>query len=128
MDNSDTFNQLFNAPGSTRGWLTLGEQAVTMSGLSHGLTTLIRINRVPGFGLVGTFHEEGGKHWSGRGMQGSHTASTWTALLMVDDRTLNGLDFRYVQLTSTPAPPNGSARYERHSANVRTLINWEITK
>jgi hypothetical protein len=115
---TSTFQSLWDAPMSSRGWLTLRDNDVRMNGMETGTITLLNLNEVTGLGLVGTFHETGHSYWAMRtGPRGYAAASVFTAVLEPTEER----SYRYVRLNQTELYGNDAGRAQRHATVVNHL-------
>lgn len=119
------FDLLWGYPGSTRGYLSLGNTSVTFHGQAQGKATAIGASTVGGLGRLLVVHEEGHSYWASRGDRGYAPARIHTLLIESTshdpDHHVTG-DYRYVELTDTELIPSQHARATKH-ASIITRLN-----
>jgi len=118
--NAAVFNTLWDAPMSTRGFLSFkADHTVSFNGLQHGKATIIGSSKVPGLGTVLVVHEEGTTYWSGRGVKPGYAAAQVHTILL--DELASRFGVRYVQLHGTTLPKNAVERETRSMLYAQSI-------
>jgi hypothetical protein len=119
-DTDAVWGALWAAPGSNRGWLRIKSDHVEIMGEDHDRATIIGARTTPGLGTVITVHMEGGTHWAGRGMRGTHPARVMTFVIRPSGHAPN--QFGYVELGPRATASGNAASRSETTARIRTTL------